>query len=132
MRCFSISHSASRTNQRGSFSSSRSSTWRRLTLSYCFITSSRSVTASFCSGRRSNRFYTQTLTSPVADARPFEIIFDWTSFSSSSQVPMQWLKYCIEIIPHDFRARFETAYILNPNSAAIKYLRRLWNITAGA
>jgi hypothetical protein len=45
---------------------------------------------------------------------------------------MQWLKYCIEIIPHDFRARFETAYILNPNSAAIKYLRRLWNITAGA
>jgi neurofibromin 1 len=77
-------------------------------------------------------FYTQTLTSSVADARPFEIIFDWTSFSSSSQVPMQWLKYCIEIIPHDFRARFETAYILNPNSAAIKYLRRLWNITAGA
>ncbi len=45
---------------------------------------------------------------------------------------MQWLKYCIEIIPHDFRARFETAYILNPNSAAVKYLRRLWNITAGA
>jgi neurofibromin 1 len=76
--------------------------------------------------------YTQTLTSPsVADAQSFEVIFDWTSFSSSSQVPMQWLKYCIEIIPHDFRAKFETAYILNPNSAAVKYLRRLWNITAG-
>ena len=76
--------------------------------------------------------HTQTLTSPsVADAQSFEVIFDWTSFSSSSQVPMQWLKYCIEIIPHDFRAKFETAYILNPNSAAVKYLRRLWNITAG-
>ncbi|KAF8506037.1 hypothetical protein F5888DRAFT_1937943 [Russula emetica] len=74
----------------------------------------------------------KTLTSSVADARSFEIIFDWTSFSSSSQVPMQWLKYCIEIIPHDFRERFETAYILNPNSSAIKYLRRLWNITAGS
>ena len=45
---------------------------------------------------------------------------------------MQWLKYCIEIIPSDFRAKFETAYILSPNAAAIKYLRRLWNITAGA
>ena len=77
--------------------------------------------------------YTQTLTpSSVADTWSFEIVFDWTSFSSSSQVPMQWLKYCIEIIPHDFRAKFETAYILNPNSAAVKYLRRLWNITAGA
>jgi hypothetical protein len=74
----------------------------------------------------------QTLTSPsVADARSFEIIFDWTSFSSSSQVPMQWLKYCIEIIPQDFRTKFDTAYILNPNGAAVKYLRRLWNITAG-
>jgi neurofibromin 1 len=73
-----------------------------------------------------------TLTaSSVAEPLSFEIIFDWTSFSSSSQVPMQWLKYCIEIIPRDFRARFETAYILNPNAAAVKYLRRLWNITAG-
>ncbi|KAF8270977.1 hypothetical protein EI94DRAFT_1797570 [Lactarius quietus] len=75
----------------------------------------------------------KTLTSPsVVDARSFEIIFDWTSFSSSSQVPMQWLKYCIEIIPSDFRAKFETAYILSPNAAAVKYLRRLWNITAGS
>ncbi|KAH9030143.1 hypothetical protein EDB85DRAFT_1456161 [Lactarius pseudohatsudake] len=75
----------------------------------------------------------KTLTSSsVADTRSFEIIFDWTSFSSSSQVPMQWLKYCIEIIPSDFRAKFETAYILSPNAAAVKYLRRLWNITAGS
>ena len=44
-QCVVFSHSASRTNQRGSFSSSRSSTWRRLTLSYCFTTSSRSVTS---------------------------------------------------------------------------------------
>lgn len=76
-------------------------------------------------------FKTLTPTS-VVDARSFEIIFDWTSFSSSSQVPMQWLKYCIEIIPSDFRAKFETAYILSPNAAAVKYLRRLWNITAGS
>jgi hypothetical protein len=43
--CVVFSHSASRTNRRGSFSLSRSSTWRRLTLSYCFTTSSRSVTS---------------------------------------------------------------------------------------
>lgn len=79
------------------------------------------------------RRFTQTLTSPsVVNAQSFEIIFDWTSFSSSSQVPMQWLKYCIEIIPSDFRQKFETAYILSPNAAAVKYIRRLWNITAGA
>ncbi|KAI0265102.1 hypothetical protein BC834DRAFT_880157 [Gloeopeniophorella convolvens] len=75
----------------------------------------------------------KTLTSPAAlDAPGFEIIYDWTSFSSSSQVPMQWLKYCIEIIPADFRNRFERAYILNPNAAAVKYLRRLRNITIGS
>lgn len=45
VRCFPISHSAPRTNQRGLFSLSRSSTWRRLTLSYYCTTSSRSVTS---------------------------------------------------------------------------------------
>ncbi|KAI0065862.1 hypothetical protein BV25DRAFT_1988944 [Artomyces pyxidatus] len=73
----------------------------------------------------------KTLTSAAYGDREFDIIFDWTSFSSSSQVPIQWLKYCIEMIPSDIRSRFETAYILNPNAAAHKYLRRLYNITAG-
>ncbi|KAI0040644.1 hypothetical protein FA95DRAFT_1647858 [Auriscalpium vulgare] len=73
----------------------------------------------------------KTLTSAAYLDRAFDIIFDWTSFSVTSQVPIQWLKYCIEMIPSDIRSRFETAYILNPNAAAHKYLRRLYNITSG-
>jgi hypothetical protein len=42
--CGFLSQAASRTNQRDSFSLSRSSTWRPLTLNYCYTTSSRSVT----------------------------------------------------------------------------------------
>ncbi|KAA1466679.1 hypothetical protein DENSPDRAFT_831556 [Dentipellis sp. KUC8613] len=73
----------------------------------------------------------KTLTLPVYEQRMFDIVFDWTSFSSTSQVPFQWLKYCIEMIPSDIRHRFLTAYLLNPNNATHKYLRRLNNITAG-
>ena len=74
----------------------------------------------------------QTLTLPAYEDRTFDIIFDWTSYSTASQVPVQWLKYCIEMIPSDIRQRFMMAYILNPNNATHKYLRRLHNITAGA
>ncbi|TFY83118.1 hypothetical protein EWM64_g893 [Hericium alpestre] len=73
----------------------------------------------------------KTLMLPAYEHRTFDIIFDWTSFSSSSQVPFQWLKYCIEMIPSDIRMRFLTAYLLNPNPATHKYLRRLFNITGG-
>jgi hypothetical protein len=47
-----ISYAASRTNQRGSYSLSRGSTWRHSILSYCFITSSRfgHQLAFFCNG----------------------------------------------------------------------------------
>lgn len=73
----------------------------------------------------------KTLTAPAYATRYFDIIVDWTSFSTSSQVPFQWLKYCIEMFPLDVRQRFLTTYLLNPNAAAHKYLRRLYNITAG-
>ncbi|THH13571.1 hypothetical protein EW146_g6666 [Bondarzewia mesenterica] len=73
----------------------------------------------------------KTLTLPAYEGRTFDVIYDWTSFSPSSQVPIQWLKHCIDMIPSDIRHRFMTAYILNPNDAAHKYLRRLYNITAG-
>lgn len=61
----------------------------------------------------------------------FEIILDCTSFASTSEVPVQWLKFCIEIIPLDVRQRFMTTYILNPNALTQRYLRRLYNISAG-
>ena len=73
----------------------------------------------------------QTLTLPTYQDRPFDIILDCTSFTSISEVPLQWLKYCAELIPSDIRSRFTTTHILNPNALTQKYLRRLYNVTAG-
>ena len=64
-------------------------------------------------------------------SRDFDIILDCTSFTSKSEVPLQWLKYCAEVIPMDIRVRFSTTRILNANTLTQKYLRRLYNISAG-
>jgi len=48
-----------------------------------------------------------------------------------AEIPIQWLKYCTELIPCDIRQRFLTTYILNPNALTQRYLRRLYNISAG-
>lgn len=48
-----------------------------------------------------------------------------------SELPLQWLRFCAEIVPKDIRENFMTAHILNPNSLAQKYLRRLYNFMAG-
>jgi len=49
-----------------------------------------------------------------------------------SEVPLQWLKYCAELIPYDIRMRFSATHILNPNVLAQKFLRRLYNLTGGS
>lgn len=66
-----------------------------------------------------------------AEPRPFDIILDCTSFTSASEVPLQWLKFCAELIPWDIRTRFDTVRILNANGLMQQYLRRLYNISAG-
>ena len=73
----------------------------------------------------------KTLQSDMYRSRNFDIILDCTSFTSKSEVPLQWLRYCAEIIPADIRRRFSTTRILNPNTLSQKYLRRLYNIFAG-
>ncbi|PPR04649.1 hypothetical protein CVT24_011867 [Panaeolus cyanescens] len=74
----------------------------------------------------------KTLTSESFRERPFDIILDCTAFTTASEVPLQWLKYCAEMIPADIRNRFSCARILNPNGLTQKYLRRLYNISAGS
>ncbi|KAJ3504772.1 hypothetical protein NLJ89_g7765 [Agrocybe chaxingu] len=64
-------------------------------------------------------------------SRLFDIILDCTSFAANSEVPLQNLKYCAELIPLDIRSRFAATRILNPNTLTQKYLRRLYNISAG-
>ncbi|KAI0686496.1 hypothetical protein BC835DRAFT_1523052 [Cytidiella melzeri] len=74
----------------------------------------------------------KTLTSPPYDGKPFDIVFDWTAFSQSSQIPTHWLKFAYEILPVDIRRRFRTSRNLTPNALALRYMRRLYNLTNGA
>ncbi|KAH6914612.1 hypothetical protein BKA70DRAFT_1180120 [Coprinopsis sp. MPI-PUGE-AT-0042] len=71
------------------------------------------------------------LTSEAYAHLQFDIIIDCTSFSPVSEVPLHWLRYCAEVMPSDIRNRFRTAHFLNPNYLAQKYLRRLYNVSAG-
>ncbi|OCH94514.1 hypothetical protein OBBRIDRAFT_722708 [Obba rivulosa] len=74
----------------------------------------------------------RTLTSPRHEAHAFDIIFDFTSFASTSQIPAQWLKFAQEVIPTDIRERFRNSRILTPNTLALRYLRRMYNLASGA
>ncbi|KAG0709913.1 hypothetical protein DFH29DRAFT_1012634 [Suillus ampliporus] len=73
----------------------------------------------------------KTLLSPAYENRKFEVVLDCTSFTSTSEIPAQWLTTCSQLIPIDIRSRFVTSYILNPNSLTQKYLRRMYNISSG-
>jgi neurofibromin 1 len=74
----------------------------------------------------------QLLGSAKYESHPFSIILDCTGFTSNSEVPLPWLKTCAELIPSDIRTRFLSTYVLNANGLAQKYIRRLYNVGAGA
>ena len=38
---------------------------------------------------------------------------------------------CSQLVPFDIRERFTNVYILNANSLTQRYLRRMYNISAG-
>ncbi|KAF8076811.1 hypothetical protein FPV67DRAFT_1605221 [Lyophyllum atratum] len=73
----------------------------------------------------------KTIAQPEYEDRSFDLILDCTSFTSICEVPLQWLKYCAELLPYDIRSRFTITHVLNPNTLTQKYLRRLYNVTAG-
>ncbi|KAI9574812.1 hypothetical protein HD554DRAFT_2201766 [Boletus coccyginus] len=68
---------------------------------------------------------------PEHGKRHYGIILDCTSFTSTSEIPIQWLKTCSQLIPMDVRQRFMNGYFLNANSLTQRYLRRVYNISAG-
>ncbi|KAI0677196.1 hypothetical protein C8Q78DRAFT_1180405 [Trametes maxima] len=71
--------------------------------------------------------------SPTNEGRNFDIIFDYTGFTSASQVPAHWLKFAAETIPLDIWKHFKTMRLLAPNTFALRYLRRLYNnLSSGA
>lgn len=71
------------------------------------------------------------MTSPDYVNADFDIIFDLTAFSASSQLPVHWLKFAFELVPSDIRKRYKTSRMLTPNALALKYMRRIYNITNG-
>ncbi|KXN84411.1 Neurofibromin, partial [Leucoagaricus sp. SymC.cos] len=73
----------------------------------------------------------KTLNDSKYSGQSFDVIVDCTGFSSMSELPLQWLRFCAEIVPKDIRERFVTARVLNPNSLAQRYFRRLYNFLAG-
>ncbi|KAK0207040.1 hypothetical protein DFS33DRAFT_1318594 [Desarmillaria ectypa] len=66
-----------------------------------------------------------------SEATAFDVIVDCTGFSAKSELPLRWVKYCIELIPSDIRARFVGCYTLNVNRLAQRYLKRVQNFVAG-
>lgn len=66
-----------------------------------------------------------------SDATGFDVIIDCTGFSAKSELPLRWVKYCIELIPSDIRTRFIGCYKLNVNRLAQRYLKRVQNFVAG-
>ncbi|KAJ6560168.1 hypothetical protein B0H19DRAFT_1376000 [Mycena capillaripes] len=73
----------------------------------------------------------QTLALPAYQDRSFDVVLDCTAFTGISELPLQWLKFCAELIPFDIRTRFRTTHILNSNTLTQKYMRRLYNFAAG-
>ncbi|KAK7053933.1 hypothetical protein R3P38DRAFT_3343387 [Favolaschia claudopus] len=73
----------------------------------------------------------QTLALPKYHSRSFDVVLDCTGFTGISELPLQWLKFCAELIPYDIRMRFGTTHILNSNILTQKYMRRLYNFAAG-
>ncbi|KAJ7034157.1 hypothetical protein C8F04DRAFT_582650 [Mycena alexandri] len=73
----------------------------------------------------------KTLALPMYQSRRFDVVLDCTAFTGISELPLQWLKFCAELIPFDIRSRFGTTHILNSNTLTQKYMRRLYNFAAG-
>ncbi|KAJ3987640.1 hypothetical protein F5890DRAFT_1563214 [Lentinula detonsa] len=71
------------------------------------------------------------LSSPHYEEYDIEIIVDCTNFTSMSELPLRWLKFCAEVFPSDLRMKIARTHILNANSLMQKFLRRVYNICAG-
>ncbi|KAJ3936091.1 MAG: hypothetical protein NXY57DRAFT_886591 [Lentinula lateritia] len=71
------------------------------------------------------------LSSPRYEGYDIEIIVDCTNFTSVSELPLRWLKFCAEVFPSDLRMMIVRTHILNPNSLMQKFLRRVYNVCAG-
>ena len=63
--------------------------------------------------------------------RDFDGLIDCTGFTATSEIPLLWFKIFLELVPMDLVERFSRCFILNPNNAATKFLRKLYHICGG-
>lgn len=67
----------------------------------------------------------------ASNNQPYDVIFDCTGFTSTSEIPLLWLRIFLERCPYDFVQNFSRAFILNANNAAMKFLRKLYHMSGG-
>ena len=65
------------------------------------------------------------------DELDIELVIDSTNYTSSSEIPIEWCKYFIDLCPSDIRDRFKIAYVLNCNMIMQRFLRKLYNVCSG-
>lgn len=65
------------------------------------------------------------------DSLDIELVIDSTNYASSSEFPIEWCKFFIDLMPSDMRARFKVAYVLNCNMTMQRFLRKLYNVCSG-
>lgn len=60
-----------------------------------------------------------------------DIIFDFTAFTSRSQLPTAWMKLLLELLPVDIRERWRTIYVLNINTESLAFIRKVTSLFHG-
>jgi neurofibromin 1 len=61
----------------------------------------------------------------------FKLIDSDQAFSTTSEIPTQWINEFVEVTPFDFVERLRTIYIVNPNQLAQKFLRKMYHRFSG-
>ncbi|GJJ07052.1 hypothetical protein Clacol_001251 [Clathrus columnatus] len=67
----------------------------------------------------------------IVERNLFDVIVDFTSFSPSSEVPLSWVRTLIENTPSDLSDSLGAVYLVNINTAAQSFLRKIYHLSPG-
>jgi hypothetical protein len=60
-----------------------------------------------------------------------KLVLDYTGSAATAELPVDWLKYCMEFLPTDIRLKVQAVYALNTNALTQRFLRKLFLVTSG-
>jgi hypothetical protein len=60
-----------------------------------------------------------------------KFVLDYTKYNTTAELPVDWLKLCIEFIPIDLRQKIHAMYYLNANALTQRYLRKFFLVSPG-